>query len=101
MSGTRTRKLVTIVTEAVLEATLLRELEELGVTGYTICDARGRGRRGVRSAGWDLAGNIRIEVLCNAELAQAIAVRLHERYYDDYAMIMFTTDVEVLRPERF
>lgn len=101
MSGAHTRKLVTIVTEAVLEATLVRELDELGAPGYTITDARGRGSRGTRSAGWDLAGNIRVEVVCGAEVAQAIATRLRERYYDDYAMILFTCDVEVLRSAKF
>lgn len=101
MTDAHSRKLVTIVTEAVLEATLLRDLEELGVPGYTVTDARGRGSRGERAAGWDLAGNIRVEVVCGAELAGAIAARLHERYYADYAMILFTCDVAVLRAGRF
>lgn len=101
MTGAGTRKLVTIVTESVLEATLVRELDELGAPGYTITDARGRGSRGVRSAGWDLSGNIRVDVVCSAELATAVATRLRERYYDDYAMILFIADVEVLRTEKF
>jgi hypothetical protein len=27
--------------------------------------------------------------------------RLREKYYENYAMIMFCQDVEVLRPEKF
>lgn len=100
-TGSHARKLVTIVAEAALEATLTRELERLGAPGYTICDARGRGRRGVRSAGWDLSGNIRVEVVCGADVAAAIAACLRERYSDDYALILFTSDVEVLRTEKF
>ena len=95
------RKLLTVVAEAVLEHELVREIEHLGAHGYTITDARGRGSRGIRNAGWDLSANIRIEVVCAADTAHAIAAALRERYYDNYAMILFISDVEVLRPEKF
>jgi hypothetical protein len=95
------RRLLTIVTEASLERELLRELESLGASGYTITDARGRGGRGKRASGWAYGANIRVEVVCEAELAARIAGRLRDRWYDDYAMILFVQDVEVLRPEKF
>ena len=95
------RKLVTIVTEASLERSLLVELEKLGAHGYTVADVRGKGARGVRNAGFDLTANIRIEIVCTAETADAIATALRERYYDDYAMIMFVADVHVQRPLKF
>jgi hypothetical protein len=95
------RKLLTIVTEAALEHELVRDLERLGAHGYTITDARGKGSRGIRDAGWDLSANIRLEVICTADTAHAIAVALREHYYANYAMILFIGDVEVLRPEKF
>jgi hypothetical protein len=95
------RKLLTIVTEAALEHELVREIERLGAHGYTITDARGKGGRGIRNAGWKLSANIRIEVVCAADTAHAIVDELRERYYDNYAMILFIGDVEVLRPEKF
>jgi nitrogen regulatory protein PII len=95
------RKLVTIVTEAVLEQELLDELAELGVSGYTITEARGSGSRGIRDAGWLSSGNIRVEVVCSGELADRIANRLRDRYYDHYAMILFESDIRVLRPGKF
>lgn len=96
-----TRRLLTIVTEAALEATLTRELVRLGAHGYTITNARGKGDRGVRDAGWEASSNIRVEVLCDAETADRIVTFLRERYYDDFAMILFVADVEVLRPGKF
>lgn len=36
------RTLITIITESSLETTLSRELEKIGVHGYTITDARGK-----------------------------------------------------------
>lgn len=95
------RKLVTIITEAVLEHELVREIEGLGARGYTVTDARGKGGRGVRNAGWEHSANIRIEVVCDDDTAREIATVLKQRYYADYAMILFIGDVEVLRPEKF
>lgn len=95
------RKVLTIVTEAALERELVKEIERLGAHGYTVADVRGKGGRGTRNAGWDLSANIRIEIVCTEETAHAIADTLKARYYDNYAMILFIGDVEVLRPEKF
>lgn len=95
------RRLVTVITEASLERELTRELEALGASGYTIADARGRGDRGIRSSSWGHTGNIRIEVICDGELAERLMERLREKYYAHYAMVLFAHDVEVLRPEKF
>jgi nitrogen regulatory protein PII len=98
---TEKRTLITIVTEAVIEQVLLRDLDRLGVRGYTVSDARGKGSRGVRDAAWDEAANIRIEVICAREQAEALMRHLQARYYVDYAMVAFLQDIEVLRPEKF
>jgi nitrogen regulatory protein PII len=92
-----TRKLITIITEAVIENELLSAVEKLGVSGYTACDARGKGHRGVRNAGWEHGANVRVELVCDDDLIEY----LREQYYDNYAMILFVSDVEVLRPEKF
>ena len=99
--GERTRELLTIITEASLESALLRELDRMGVHGYTITDARGKGSRGVRSANWEASGNIRIEIVCDATTADAVTAFLTDHYYKDYAMILFRTKVEVQRPQKF
>jgi nitrogen regulatory protein PII len=95
------RRLLTVVTEAVLERELLGELDALGVRGYTITDARGKGSRGRRQSDWSQEGNIRIEMVCEPALAERVARHLRERYYDHYAMILFLQDVSVLRPDKF
>lgn len=95
------RKLVTIVTEALIEAELCREIERLGARGYTVTDARGAGSRGVRDAGWDTGRNVRIEAVCAPDVAERIETRLREHYFESYAMICFTGDVDVMRSEKF
>ncbi|MBW3551266.1 MAG: transcriptional regulator [Proteobacteria bacterium] len=96
-----TRKLLTIVTESTLERVLAADIERLGGHGYTITDARGKGSRGPRNASWSESSNIRIEVVCDDATAQAITAHLQARYYADYGMILFISEVEVLRPEKF
>ena len=95
------RKLLTIVTEAAIEKSVIRDIERKGAHGYTITDARGKGDRGVRDASWETSGNIRIEVVCSEETAEMITAHLKAQYYENYAMIMFMSDVVVLRPEKF
>lgn len=96
-----TRTLLTVICEAALEKKLVTDLEQLGAPGWTISDARGRGGRGVRSAGWDTEGNIRVEIICVRELAERIAEHLQARYYANFAMVCYLTQVDVLRPEKF
>jgi len=96
-----TRTVLTIICEAVLEARLLKDLEAQGAPGWTVSDARGRGSRGVRSAGWDNDGNVRIEVVCGREMAERISEHVQRQYYADYAMICYLSQVEVLRDNKF
>ena len=46
------RKLLTIITEALLESELCETIDKMGATGYTVTNARGAGSRGIRDAGW-------------------------------------------------
>jgi len=98
---TATRTLLTVICEAALEKKLLADLDHLGAPGWTLSEARGRGSRGVRSAEWDTESNIRLEIICNRELAERIAEHLQVRYYDNFAMVCYLADVQVLRPGKF
>lgn len=96
-----TRTLLTIITESSLEPKLVAEIEKLGAHGYTISECRGKGSHGVRDADWDYDRNIRVEVICTASTADRIANHLRDRYYRDFAMVMFRSEVTVWRPEKF
>lgn len=90
-------KMLTIITEAILENTLVSEIEKLGARGYTITDARGKGGRGRRDADWSPHANIRVEVACDSDTAMAICTSLTERHSDNYLMVMYVSDVHVVR----
>jgi hypothetical protein len=93
--NTPNRLLLTIVCEAVLEPFLEQELPALGVTGYTISDARGLGSHGRRSGAWRKEGNIRVEILCDPELAERVAEHLRREYEANYGLLIFSTPVRV------
>lgn len=95
------RTLLTVICEAALEKKLVTDLQTLGAPGWTISDARGRGGRGVRSAGWETEGNIRLEIICARDVAERIAEHLQAHYYANFAMVCYLAQVEVLRPEKF
>jgi hypothetical protein len=87
--------LLVIISEAVLENILIDEMTELGAKGYTIVEARGRGTHGTRAGRWTQGGNIRIEVVGNAELCERIVKRLQAAYEKDYGLLMYSTPIEL------
>ena len=98
---TEQRTLLTVFTEATIEQVLTRDMDRMGIRGYTISDVRGKGSRGVRDASWDESRNIRIEVICARTQAEALLAHLQARYYSNYAMVAYFSEVEVLRPDKF
>lgn len=95
------RKLLTVVAEEALERRVVEDLREAGVGGYTIVPARGAGARGERPADWEQSRSIKVEVVCDEATAIALAQQLHDRYFADYAIVVWLEDVQVLRPDKF
>ena len=95
-----TAKLVTIIAESVLRDRLVRDLKELGVSGYTESQVRGEGSRGRRTV--ELEGqNVQIDTLVSPALATKIFERVSEAYFEHYAVVAFARDVEVLREDKY
>ena len=100
MAERSTVQLVTIVAEAVLEDRLVRDLDACGAHGWTITVARGAGPQGRRVGDLE-GGNIRVEVLCSDDVADAVMARLEEAYFPHYAAIAWVAPVQVARGERY
>lgn len=98
---THKMKLITIITESVLEHNLVDDIERLGAHGYTVINARGKGQKGLRDAGWSGDSNIRVEVVCDSAVIERIAEHVSKTYYKNYAIMLYVSDVQVLRPEKF
>ncbi len=95
------KTLLVIVTEAVLEKTLVREAREHGAQGWTIADVRGAWHEGERSGDWEADRTIEMKIVCEAEVADAIAAQVLAVYAPNYSVAIWFKDVTVLRPDRY
>jgi len=93
-------KRVVIIGDNTVEYRLLKEIMALGATGYTCYGVHGQGARGIRPRHAE-PGNTKIEVITTPEVAHAILEHVSHRYFNEYAMIAFIDDVEVIEGEKF
>jgi len=93
-------KLVTIVAEGLLKDKMISLLEKQGATGFTIVRAEGRGSRGSGATDWE-GPNYRFEVITSKEIADQILTAVQGKYLTHYSVIVWLSDVDVLRAEKF
>ena len=98
---TTSTKILTIVVESALERLIVERLERAGVSGFTTVEARGFGEHGQRRGDWDESRSVRIETICDATTANRLAESLLDRFGENYALILWLQDVEVLRGGKF
>ena len=95
---TITKIMMTIITEQNLEKSIIHDLEDLGVTGYTIIEARGKGDSGIKSGTWMNDTNIQIELIVDNTLATDIYNFISDtKKYDNNSMMVYLSEVKVLK----
>ncbi len=92
---------LTIVTEAVLEPALVRDVRERGAQTWTVSEVHGAGREGARDGDWEADRSIELRVICDEAVADTIAAHVLAHYAPNYSVAMHFSQVMVLRPERF
>jgi nitrogen regulatory protein P-II 2 len=93
-------KLVTIICEPVLLSRILTLTKELGATGFTVTEVTGEGS-GEKRSGEIPSSKAKIEVVAEPEVAQTMMENLAERFFKNYAVITYSSDISVFRPEKF
>lgn len=93
-------KRITIIGDENVRYRIVKEIKGFGATGYTDYLVHGEGDRGVRPRHAEPA-NVKIEVIATPEVAHKILEHMAANYFDNYAMIAFLDDVEVLRGDKF
>lgn len=93
-------KKVTIVTERLLRDQILDLIRKHGATGWSIAAVEGEGSRGNRSSDFE-GRNSQIDTIVSPETADAIMDAVAENYFADWAIIIYTSDVEVLRGDKY
>jgi hypothetical protein len=98
---THPKKLLVIIAEAAIEKSVVRDARRLGAHGYTASDVHGGGERGEREADWEGNRSVRIEIIGDTPVCEAIAQHVLDEYCAHYAVSMYLTDCAVLRPHKF
>ena len=93
-------KLVTIIAEEILKDRLVQKVQELGATGASFHRTQGVGSRSVRHN--DMFGeNIQMKIVCPKEVAEAIVKYISDNYFENYAIVAWMMDVQVMRGENY
>jgi len=90
-----------IVAEAALEKTLVREARERGAQSWTVAEVHGGMREGVREGSWEADRTVELRLICEPEVADAIAEQVLATYAPHYGVSLHFSEVWVLRPDRF
>ncbi len=93
-------KLVTIIADEAIEAKILDELRSVAIKGFTCTEARGEGLNTAHISSWE-GKNVRIETLVSESKAKKIIEIMADKYLDKFGMIVFSSDVQIYRKERF
>ena len=94
-------KLLTVTCEILAQKNVIEILEKHKVSGYTICEVEGNGSKGIRGQGFKNDKNVKIEILLSNAKMQQVSEEIARTLFSNYAIILYVTDIQVLRPEKF
>jgi nitrogen regulatory protein PII len=94
-------KLLTITCEILAQKNIMEILTKHEITGYTIYEVNGNGARGIRGQGLQNEKNIKIEIILREEKLQDIVEEVSRTLFANFAIVLYVSDVGVLRTEKF
>ena len=74
--------------------------KKLEASGFTMTDVRGEGS-GEKSSGEIPENKVKIEIVCTPEKAQQIMSEVSKAFFKNYSLIIYASDIAVMRPEKF
>lgn len=99
--NTHPMKLITVVCEAYALGAVKSLLRETGAHGWTHFPVEGDGAGGERSGETPEFSNVQIEVVLPAEASEKLLTRLERELFPLYGMVVFESDVRVIRSGKF
>ncbi|MEI6240288.1 MAG: transcriptional regulator [Planctomycetia bacterium] len=95
-------KIVTVVGETVIMEDIAEEGVKLGATGFTMTEVNGHGSRSARNvASTTGPRTTKVEFVVPADVAVSILTHVSHQYFDDYAVIAWLADVQVVRGQNY
>lgn len=99
--GTARVRRLTVTTDAKLERWLEDEFVQRGATGYTVISCSGAGRRLIAGGEPPVNSQVRIEVICTAEVCERILAFLRKEILPEHHVTACAEVVEVVRIGQF
>ena len=102
MTPMKTIRRVTVYADSAIEETLIQHFTQLGSTGYTVTDCRGKGEHEVIPDPMTGVSQVRIEVLVEPDVAEKIVDYLQSSTgLKPYALAACVDSVDVAASEHF
>lgn len=96
-----TIKLLTVTCEILAQKNVIDILSKHNITGYTTYEVEGNGARGLRGQGLKNEKNVKVEVLMQEEKLQDVVEEIARTLFTNFAVVLYVSDVGVLRSEKF
>ena len=94
-------KLLVITCEILAKPNVIDILDRHKVSGHTSYEVDGQGSKGVRDQGFQNEKNIKIEVVLPENKCSDIVEEIARTMFSDFVVIVYVSDVGVVRPEKF
>ncbi|KAF6242476.1 hypothetical protein C6988_08330 [Nitrosopumilus sp. b1] len=94
-------KLLTITCEILAQKKVIEILQKHKVSGYTTYEVDGDGSKGIRGQGLENEKNVKVEVVLSESKLQDIVEEITRTLFSNFAIILYTSDVGVVRTEKF
>ncbi len=94
-------KLLTITCEILAQKNIIDILNKHEITGYTTYEVDGNGARGIRGQGFKNEKNVKVEVIMREEKLQDVVEEISRTLFADFAIVIYVSEVGVLRSEKF
>jgi len=94
-------KLLTITCEILAQKNIIEILKNHDITGYTTYEVEGNGARGLRGQGLQTEKNVKVEVILREEKLSGVIEDISRTLFADFALVLYVSDVGIVRPEKF
>ena len=94
-------KLLTITCEILAQKNIINILKNHEITGYTTYEVDGNGARGLRGQGFKNEKNVKVEVIMREEKLQDVVEKISRTLFANFAIVLYVSDVGVVRTEKF
>ena len=94
-------KLLTITCEILAQKNIIEILNKHEITGYTTYEVDGNGARGIRGQGLKNEKNVKVEIIMREGKLQTVVEEISRTLFANFAIVLYVSDVEVVRTEKF